>query len=244
MLSLLTAVDPQRDAFLSALVPTIAAQQVPPGWEIEWVLQEDAAAPRKAPPTVAGVTTVCHHNGARMGPAVTRNLAAANSRGQLLRTVDADDMLLPGALQRDIEAMEMQPDLAWLTSAALDVELDGSVTAFASPQPEGPVAVGAVIAYWESHGQVPPVHPATLTIRRSRLFEIGGWMALPGATDTGMLIALNTLHAGWFISTPSLLYRHWPDQITRSRWYNDPSVREARARFIRERAQALSRGAD
>jgi glycosyltransferase involved in cell wall biosynthesis len=86
------------------------------------------------------------------------------------------------------------------------------------------------------------VHPATLCMRRSLVFALGGWMALPAGEDTGLLLAADAVTTGYFIGEPGLYYRKWPGQVTADLAHSDPGEWRARNRVIEERARILASG--
>jgi len=68
---------------------------------------------------------------------------------------------------------------------------------------------------------------------------LGGWMALPASSDTGLLMAADAVSDGYFSAETGLLYRKWPGQMTNQVAHTEPSERAARMRIIEERALAL-----
>ncbi|WP_370417683.1 glycosyltransferase [Streptomyces sp. QH1-20] len=222
---------------MSEVSASIIEQFMPHGWDWQWVVQEDgetgsiATALPRDPRISLG-------SGRAGGPAVARTLALARTTGELVRTLDADDTLLPGALARDIEILTTYPDLGWVTSQALSLLPDGSARPW-EPPAEGPIKKDEVLSHWVETGGFPPVVPGTLCIRRSLLLALGGWMALPGAEDTGLLMAANTVSDGYFMRTPSLLYRQHTEQTTAQPYHTDLGRREERGRLIVARAEAL-----
>jgi hypothetical protein len=137
--------------------------------------------------------------------------AGATSAGTLVRVLDADDQLTPGALARDIDALTHHPDLGWTTSSVLDLLPDGSTVGWqhADPPP-GRISRTQVYDYFRANRYRPPVHPATLCIRRDLLLALGGWAALPGGEDTGLPLAASVVSDGYFFVQPGLLYRKHP----------------------------------
>jgi hypothetical protein len=175
--------------------------------------------------------------GRQAGPAITRNLALARSTGDLIRNLDQDDILLPGALARDIAALST-PAVHWATSPALDLLPDGTLVAYDEPRP-GHIPPGHLLNLWRTNNQL-PVHPTTLCLRRHLILALGGWMALPASEDTALLIAASTVAAGHHTAEPSLLYRKWPGQLTASEAHTDPTEHHLRTALITERAAALT----
>jgi hypothetical protein len=149
-------------------------------------------------------------------------------------------MFTPGTLARDIRTLGANPDVGWTTSRVLDLLPDGSTVGFDHDPPGGRLQPGAVLAHWRSHNYRSPVHPATLCIRREFVMALGGWMALPGSGDTGLLLAASVITPGWFHAETGLLYRKHPGQMTNQAGHTDPAEWSARMRIIGERADALA----
>ncbi|MBQ0906811.1 hypothetical protein [Micromonospora sp. U21] len=124
----------------------------------------------------------------------------------------------------------------------LDLLPDGSTIGWehADP-PEGQFTPTQVLNYFQQNIYRLPVHPATLCIRRELALALGGWMALPGGEDTGLLLAVSVIADGYFIGKPGLLYRKHPDQITGHAAWTEPSEWMPRMRLIEARALALQK---
>src|SRR5215467_10949778 len=141
LVSVVTAVHAPSVPYLGDAWRSLAAQEMPDGWAFEWLVQQDGdAAVGDALPTGdarirAGMS--------RGGVAVARTMALARAAGPLVRVLDADDLLTPGALARDIAAVDGRPDVGWTTSAALDLVADGSTRPHAQPDPPGGPLAGA-----------------------------------------------------------------------------------------------------
>jgi hypothetical protein len=117
---------------------------------------------------------------------------------------------------------------------------DGSTVGFDNDPPEGRLEPGRVLAHWRSHNYRLPVHPATMCIRRPLLTALGGWMAVPGSDDTGLLIAASVLSIGHFTGEVGLLYRKWPGQTTAQAAHYEPATWQLRMELISARADALA----
>jgi len=241
LISVITpAYDPVPE-YLEAARRSVLDQELPAGWTLEWVVQEDGTDGRRASETLSTADPRIRLGaGRRGGVAVTRNLALARSTGELVRNLDADDMLAPGALARDIAALTADPDVHWATSAALDLLPDGSTVSFDGDPPAGRIEPGTVAGYWRDHNFLLPVHPTTLCIRRSLAVALGGWMALPASEDTGLLIAASVVSVGHFDREPGLWHRKWPGQATASAAHTEPTEWATRMKLISDRADALS----
>ncbi|MFD7706205.1 glycosyltransferase family 2 protein [Streptomyces sp. NPDC059785] len=238
LVTVVTAVHAAGAEYLPDAYASLVKQQLPHGWDWQWVIQEDGRTG-----TVAGYlpydSRIDFSDGRHGGPGVARTMALARAEGSLVKVLDADDMLTPDALARDIAVLTERADTGWATSRALDLLPDGSTVGFDQDPPEGPIERGALLHRWEALDHVPPVVPGSLCIRRELLLALGGWMALPASEDTGLLLAASAVSQGYFTAKTGLLYRKWPGQSTRQPAHADPAEREARIRIIRARAEAL-----
>jgi glycosyltransferase involved in cell wall biosynthesis len=224
---------------LTAAYDSLRDQQLPPGWEWQWVVQEDGESGSLSQLLPADAR-ISPGSGRRAGEPTTRNMCLSRATGELIKVLDADDQLLPGALAREIAILSALSDIGWTTARALDLLPDGSRVGFDLNPPEGRIECGEVLRHWRSHDWTAQVHPATLCIRRGLLLALGGWMALPASGDTGLLLAANAITPGYFIDEPGLLYRKWPGQMTNQRAHTDETERPARMAIIQERAEALA----
>lgn len=236
---IVTAVHAPSARYLPEAYESLRAQELPAGWEWHWVIREDGTTNEVAPYVPAADARVSFRQGRRGGPGVARTLALAHAEGEYVKVLDADDRLAPGALARDLAALEGDPGLGWATSRVLDLLPDGSTVGFPGDPAEGPIERGAVLGHWKAHDFRAPVHPASLFARRDLLTALGGWMALPASEDTGLLLALNSVSRGWFSAEVGLYYRKWDGQVTGQASHVDPAERTARMAVVEARARAL-----
>ncbi|MGW0335898.1 glycosyltransferase family 2 protein [Streptomyces sp. NPDC003011] len=234
-----TAVHAPSARFLGEAYASLCAQELPGGWEWHWVIQEDGVTDCVAP-HVPDDARVTFRQGRPGGPGVARTIALAHADGAYVKILDADDRLTPGALARDLAALEADRTLGWAASRALDQLPDGSTVGFSGDPGHGPIERGTVLGSWKANGFRAPVHPATLCVRRDLLVALGGWMALPASEDTGLLLALSSVSRGWFSQEVGLLYRKWGGQMTRQAAHTDPAERDARMAVVEARARALA----
>ena len=237
--TVVTAVHAPSARFLPEAYASLAAQRLPDGWDWQWVVQEDGETGDVAP-HVPEDPRVSFGQGRPGRAAMARTLALSRAEGEFVRVLDADDRLTSGALARDIAALTRAPGTGWAVSRALDLLPDGSTVSVDDGPLEGPIARGSVLAAWRERDFLPPVHPATLCVRRDLLLALGGWMALPASEDTGLLLALDAVSPGWFTAEPGLLYRKWRGQATASTAHADARERAARASVMADRALALA----
>ncbi|MEU7633428.1 glycosyltransferase [Nocardia sp. NPDC049220] len=236
--SVITATYRPVAEYLDDAYRSLLTQELPAGWDWEWIVQEDGTTGEAAAMLPAADSRIKPGMGRHGGPGVCRSLALARSIGSFVKVLDADDQLAPGALARDIEALQ-QPGVGWTTSRVLDLLPDGSTIGFDQDPPDGRLASGTVLDHWRRNDFRASVHPASLCIRRDLLLAVGGWMALPASEDVGLLLAADALTDGWFTAEPGMLYRKWDGQMTAHPTHLDPIERTARMRLIDERAASM-----
>ncbi|WP_405536035.1 glycosyltransferase family 2 protein [Streptomyces sp. NBC_00075] len=236
---IVTAVHAPSARFLPEAYKSLCEQELPPGWSWHWLIQEDGRTD-EVRPYVPDDERVTFRQGRAGGPGVARTIALAAADGPYVKILDADDQLAPGALARDLAALEADASLGWATSRVLDLLPDGSTAGFPGDPEAGVIERGAVLDFWKANGFRAQVHPATLCVRRDLLLALGGWMALPASEDTGLLLALNAVSRGWFSPEVGLLYRKWEGQATGQAAHVDSGEREARMGVVEARARALA----
>lgn len=239
LISVVTPVHAPTAEYLPEAHRSLRAQELPEGWDWQWVIQTDGE-PNLITPHVPDDSHVDFGQGRRGGPGVARTLALARAHGEYVRVLDADDVLAPGALARDIGVLTDYPDIGWCTSRVLDLMPDGTTAAFGQDPPEGPIDTGVALAHWRAHDHTPHVSPATLCVRRRLLLALGGWPALPASEDVGLLLGLNVVARGWFSRDVGLLSRKWAGQASNQPAYTHEGERAARMAVIEARVTALA----
>ncbi|MFF0142387.1 glycosyltransferase family 2 protein [Streptomyces sp. NPDC005227] len=239
LLSVVTAVHEGARPYISHAYESLIAQELPQGWAWEWCVQEDGHDVRAhdalSAPNDPRIRLASSRAG---GPAVARTMAFARSKGSLIKVLDADDVLAPGALARDIAALTEHADIGWTTCRVLDLMPDGETVGYGGDPAPGLIPRGEVFSYWRTTRR-PQVHPATLCVRRELVDLLGGWMAIPASEDTGLLTALSVLTAGFFVPEVGLHYRKHAAQSTALPEHSKGAEWEARMSVIEARAEAL-----
>jgi glycosyltransferase involved in cell wall biosynthesis len=208
--------------FLSAAGTSVQQQELPPGWTLEWIVQEDGPAPSlRDVIEVAGRHPVRYGaHGVQLGPAGTRNVALSRATGDLVQVLDHDDLLLPGATALLIRRFTENPIL-WAVGAADDLLDDGTRRPWNSALPFGVIRAGVVNKWAEEHGGNWPVHCAGLMMRTELVRALGGWAASAVDEDIVMFAALSEFGEGWNEESVTWLYRQHSGQTTRSAmWRN------------------------
>ncbi|NMN97031.1 glycosyltransferase [Antrihabitans stalactiti] len=238
-LSIITPAYRPSEEHLLAAYESIREQVLPVGWSWEWIVQEDGDT-GVLESLLPADPRISIGSGRRGGAGVARTLALGRASGELTKALDADDLLAPGALARDIEALDASPDIGWSTCRALDLLPDGTTVDFDGAPADGRVPSGTLFEYWHQNSYRLQVVPGTLCIRTDLALALGGWMALPASEDTGLLLAADAVCDGWFSTEVGLLYRQWPGQSTAQAAHTDDDDKLARSRVIERRVQALA----
>lgn len=220
--SIITATYAAGAGFLSATAASVQEQELPPGWTLEWVIQEDGPTPSlRDTVEVSGRWPVQYGaHGVQLGPAGARNAALSRATGDLVQVLDHDDLLLSGATALLIRRFE-ENSILWAVGAADDLLGDGTRKPWNSALPFGLIPAGTVNKWAEDHGGNWPVHCAGLMMRTELVRALGGWAASAVDEDIVMFAALSELGDGWNEETVTWLYRQHSGQTTRSAtWRN------------------------
>ena len=236
--SVITAVINGGHHYLGDAYRSLCEQEMPPGWTWEWILQEDGTTqiPLRELPDDPRISPGYGRPGRAC---MARTVALSRAGGSLIRALDADDLLTPGALAREIKILEEHPSVGWTACAALDLQPDGSLTGVTTDPPEGLLEPGSIVASYEAGTM--PIVGGTCCIRRDLIFALGGWPALPASEDLGLMLALEQIAPGWFISEVGYCYRKHPTQSTEESRFFDPVELRARRVLIIERVAAMRR---
>jgi glycosyltransferase involved in cell wall biosynthesis len=233
-ISVITAAYGPSAHYLAETSRSVQAQQLPPGWSLEWVVQEDGDDPVLA--GTLGAHARYDRNGTRLGIAATRNLALARATGALVQNLDHDDVLLPHAVATLVHRFEEHP-IHWAVGAADDLLEGGARRSWDSALRFGLIPAGHVNQWAERHGGNWPVHGGGLMMRADTLRAIGGWTGIPVDDDLAALAAISELADGWNDRTVTWLYRKHPAQATRNSLY--PGLEDTGRRIALQRAKAL-----
>jgi glycosyltransferase involved in cell wall biosynthesis len=237
LLSIVTPVVAGKHRYLPDLYRSLREQEMPTGWEWQWVVQEDgqtgeplALLPADDPRISAGMAPSGRQS-------MARTIALSRVTGSLLRAVDADDMLAPGALFRDVSLLTGDPKIGWCVSPALDLMPDGSLVPGPRDPDPGPLPP-RYFAAGERAGLV-QVLGCTLCTYTRLIRALGGWPPLP-AEDVGLLIAVEAVCRGWMLAEPGLLYRRWPRSSSIGKNTSVASPGSPWRTVFLDRAEALS----
>ncbi len=186
----------------------------------EWLVQIDgAAAPvDPVPPLLRADPRVrVQANGRQDGIAVTRNRALARARSPLLLNADSDDVPVPGALDRLIVAFgDDRVGLAF--GDWVEHWPDGGRWQPIARFAPGPHPRGAIATIWAAERWV-PLHLAGAMWRTTAVLAAGGWTALAGGSDIGLMLGVDAVWGSFYVAGPTFVYHHHEHQVTAGqRW--------------------------
>lgn len=242
LISVLTPVHAERAEFLDEAGESLAGQDLPPGWELEWLIQEDGSA-SASPSAVAAVAqrfpfSRYQANGELLRVNIARNVALARAEGSLVHVLDCDDLLLPNALRTAIEAFDAHPRIHWVTGQAHDLLPDLSRVSFPAPLEPGLIEPGVLTQLILDSGK-PAAPCAGLTARTETVRAFGGWVATPRGGDLALVVALAETTAGFLPPEVTWLYRRHAGQITGQAGWS--RLQAESMALIRQRIAALRR---
>ncbi|MEU3188666.1 glycosyltransferase [Streptomyces sp. NPDC006923] len=217
-ISVITAVIDGRHNYLTDAWESLASQQLPEGWDWEWVVQEDGTTgrPMACLPTDPRIRSA---GGRRGGAGVARTMGLTRATGDLVRALDADDLLTPGALARDISAMEEHPDIGWCISSCLDLLPDGSYKPGPNDPAAGPLSAETLRRQLEADEF--PVVGTHLVMRRDLVWALGAWPAYPALEALALVLFCAAVAPGLMITEPGGIYRKHDAMTTAGTGYRE-----------------------
>jgi hypothetical protein len=217
--SLITAAHPLSLGHLAETARSVAAQRLPAGWQIEWCAWADGDSDEQLRGCLAGVRSVpglavlIGNTSRHMGPAACRNIALAHATGELVRQLDADDLLLPDAIADDIGQMS-DLGLAFCCSGTQNVDDSGEMWPWEGVPEEGYIERRQLYEWWAAGEGLAEIHNGTVCARTELLRLIGGWMDMWPNEDAAVLVMLGELGRGHYRRKHSHVYRFWDGSST------------------------------
>jgi glycosyltransferase involved in cell wall biosynthesis len=147
------------------------------------------------------------------GSAVARNTGIGHSRGEFVVFLDADDHLLPPALQAGIDALRAVPDAGFAVGPREEMTFEGNPVAWhvPPPPPESDVYRSLLAFDWYI------IPPSSAMFRRAVVEDAGGFQDPWGADDLDFYLRVAHRYRACCYQTPA---------ITRYRRYSTSSSRD------------------
>lgn len=232
-LSVITAVAARPANRLDLIHRALDAAEL--GWE--WLVQVDGeAADDPLPARVRADPRVrVQENGRQEGIAVTRNRALARAAAPLLLNADSDDVPVAGALGRLAAAFD-DPEVGLAFGDWAERWPDGSEWRPQVRFTPGRQPAGTMAGIWAAEHWV-PLHLAGAMWRTTAVLAAGGWTALAGGSDIGLMLGVDAGWASCYVPGETFTYHHHEHQVTAGdRWRGlfeqDMHLLAARARAL------------
>ncbi|MBB4908517.1 glycosyltransferase family 2 protein [Actinophytocola algeriensis] len=212
LVSIITPTQAHNADFIGELWLSLEGQALPPGWEFEWLVQEDGVAPAVLDRLPDDPRVRYEALGVQIGGAATRNTAVARAAGDLVAGMDHDDFYEPGGLAALVSPFA-SPEVAWSCARMRWMNPDGATWVKPDVFPAGLVPTGVIAETFVRTDDFP--FPASIvTYRRQHLLAHGGWPAVARSTDAVLLAAFSSRWAGVWVAQVAATYRRWPRQHT------------------------------
>lgn len=235
-ISVLTPVVRGKHHHLQETYESLASQALPSGWGWQWVVQEDGHTGLldELLPDDPRISIGCSQQGRA---STARTLGLVRAEGELLRTLDADDILPAGALEQDIEALTGAPQYGWCVSPTLDLMPDGSL--MPGPYDPEPGPLPPKLLYEGQASGSLQVVGTTMCAYTTLIRALGGWPALYADEDVALMLAVEAVAPGLMLKSPGLYYRKWDGATTAQAAEYRPDEGHLRNAAILSRADAL-----
>jgi glycosyltransferase involved in cell wall biosynthesis len=161
------------------------------------------------------------------GPAQARNAGIRASRGEYLVFLDADDLLLPDALDAGLRALHEHPECGFCVGRREEMTFEGAEVPWGvAPLPAQTQLYQTLLAFdWYI------IPPSSAMFRREVVEQAGGFRDPWGADDLDFYLRVASSHLGWCYDDPA---------VTRYRRYSTSSSRDG-GRMLRSMRAVYAR---
>lgn len=225
---LLTVITPVYNAaaFLKSSMESVLAEKL----HFEYILVDDGSTDRSKDIIKSfSDSRIRYFYQKNAGPSLARNRALREARGQFILNVDADDLVLPGAIRLKLDKLQAQPGLDCAMGDMVRINQDQMARWTPWPFGSRPPSALQLLVYFARNGDA---HDNQPMFRARALRALGGYLHTLGE-DLDILIRL--LLAGrrvGFINSITGIYRRHPrglasGDLHRKRFFRDVPVGEA-----------------
>jgi glycosyltransferase involved in cell wall biosynthesis len=226
------AASPKQAELLDETLDTVAAQTCR---DYEIIVVDDGSPLDVGAVTARHAATVTLRQ-ANAGSAVARNTGIEASRGQYLVFLDADDHLLPPALEAGLRCFAEHPECGFVIGRREEMTYEGAPVPWGvAAMPRETQMFNALLGFdWYI------IPPSSAMFRRDVVEDVGGFRDPWGADDLDFYLRVAKRYPGWCYENPA---------VTRYRRYSASSSRDGERmlrsiRVVYERQWPLVQGDD
>jgi glycosyltransferase involved in cell wall biosynthesis len=162
------------------------------------------------------------------GPAVARNRGIRASRGDHFVFLDADDHLLPPALEAGLAALESHPDCGFVVGGREEMTYEGGPVPWGIPPSPREMDLYKILLGFDWY----IIPPSSVMFRREVVEKIGPWRDPWGADDLDYYLRAARAYRGWCFEEPAVTrYRRYPESSSRD---GARMLRSTRAVYARQ----------
>lgn len=198
----------EQARLLHETLQSVSAQTYP---DYEIILVDDGST--VPVPSVAGAypqTNTLRQDQA--GPAIARNTGIAHSRGQYLVFLDADDHLLPSALEAGISALQRHPEAGFAVGPHEEMTFDGNPVPWTVPPPPQQTNIYLPLLRFDWY----IIPPSSAMFRRAVVDGVGGFRDPWGADDLDFYLRVAHRYAACCYQEPAVTrYRRYSASASR-----------------------------
>jgi glycosyltransferase involved in cell wall biosynthesis len=162
------------------------------------------------------------------GSAIARNTGISASRGKYFVFLDADDHLLPAALEAALEVLTTHPDCGFAVGPREEMTFDGRPVEWtvAPPPPETRLYTALLAFEWYI------IPPSSAMFRREAIAGVGGFQDPWGADDLDFYLRMARKYEAWCYQSPAVTrYRRYSASSSRD---GERMLRSVRAVYARQ----------
>jgi glycosyltransferase involved in cell wall biosynthesis len=215
---------PRQAALLDETLATVDAQRGP---EYE-VLVVDDGSPHDVAAVAARHARTAVLRRPNGGSALARNTGIAAARGSHFVFLDADDHLLPGALEAGLAALDAHPECGFAVGGREEMTYEGGPVAWGVPAAPRETALYDVLLGFDWY----VIPPSSAIFPRAVVEDVGGFRDPWGADDLDFYLRVAHRYRGWCYDAPAVTrYRRYSTSSSRD---GERMLRSVRAVYARQ----------
>ena len=219
--------------FLPQAIESVLSQAWP---EVETIVVDDGSTDGTESVVRPYLRKVGYYRHENQGVWATRNQGIRMAQGQLIRFLDADDLLAPGSLVKQVDAFQRDPHVALVWGRAYVMDREGSLygTRVAAPPKGAEGVVCSPVAFrWLLRGN--SICNSTVMVRRSALNRLAPLdRGAVRGEDWEMWLRLAAHYDLAYIPSPLAYYRTHANSLTSRttvEMFRDSHLQTVRALF-------------